>query len=97
MLTETRLAGTANAVTTTYTYEPLFHQPATVIDPLTHTWTLGYDTHGNLTSVTDPLTHLQTMTYDPDGRVATVTDALNHVTRSNACRRRSGAGDDPGR
>jgi YD repeat-containing protein len=44
-----RLAGTTGAVTTTYTYEPLFHQLATVTDPLGHTWTREYDAAGRLT------------------------------------------------
>ena len=50
VLTVTRLSGTANAVTTTYTYESTFNQVASVTDPLSHTWSFGYDSAGNLTT-----------------------------------------------
>jgi YD repeat-containing protein len=39
VLTVTRFAVTP-AVTTTFTYEPLFFQMASVTDPLSHTWTM---------------------------------------------------------
>lgn len=57
VLSFTRLAGTPQAVTTSLTYDPIFNQPLTITDPNNNTWTLGYYTYGNLTSVTDPLTH----------------------------------------
>lgn len=50
----TRMAGTAEAVTTTLTYQPPFSQVATITDPVNHTTSFGYDGKGNLTSVTDP-------------------------------------------
>jgi YD repeat-containing protein len=37
----TRLAGTGNAVTTSFTYEPVFNQVASITDPLNHTTTFG--------------------------------------------------------
>ena len=52
--TQTRLAGTAQAVTTTFTYEPLFNQLASVADPLQHPTIYGY-TQGTLTSVTNAI------------------------------------------
>jgi RHS repeat-associated protein len=79
VLTVTHLAGTADAVTTTSTYEPLFNQLATVTDPLNHTWTLGYDAHGRLTGVTDPLSHHTTVTMNAVGQVTSVTDPLHHT------------------
>jgi YD repeat-containing protein len=57
VLTTTRLAGTANAVTTTYTYEPKFGQLATVTDALSHSWTTSYDASGKQTGSRDPLSH----------------------------------------
>ena len=53
VLTVTRLAGTADAVTTTFTYHASFSQVASVTDPLSHTTAFGYDGTGNLTSITE--------------------------------------------
>lgn len=79
VLTATRLAGTAEAVTTRYTYEPAFSQLASVTDPLTHAWTLRYDAQARLTGVTDPLGHQTGLTLNGAGLVASVTDALAHT------------------
>jgi RHS repeat-associated protein len=78
VLTETRLAGTSDAVTTTYNYEPIFSQPATVTDPLNHTWTTTYDAAGLRTGTTDPLSHHTTIAMNPNGQVERVTDPLTH-------------------
>ena len=51
----TRLDGTPEAVTTTFTHESQFNCLATVTDPLNHTTIFNYDSLGNLTSVVDPL------------------------------------------
>ncbi|HEY7291190.1 MAG TPA: RHS repeat-associated core domain-containing protein [Vicinamibacterales bacterium] len=79
VLTVTNLAGTTDAVTTTYTYEPMFNQLATVTDPLTHTWTLTYDGTGRLTGSTDPLTHHTGVSMNTAGQVTSVTDPMNHT------------------
>jgi RHS repeat-associated protein len=79
LLTVTRLAGTSDAVTTTYTYESQFGDLASVTDPLNHTLTLGYDSLGRLISVTDPLTHSTTMTRNASGQLVSVTNALQHT------------------
>jgi YD repeat-containing protein len=50
----TRLAGTADAVTTTYTYEPIFNQVVSITD-LNHTTSFAYDGQGRLTTITNPL------------------------------------------
>ena len=76
----TDLVGTAEEVTTTYTYEPAYNQVATVTDPLDHTTTFAYDDLGRLTSVTDPLNHQTTFTYNAAGQPLTVTDALSQTT-----------------
>lgn len=75
----THLDGTANASTTSFTYEPLFQGMATIADPLGHTSTFGYDASGNLTSVTDPLNHQTSLTYNANGQIATIADALNNT------------------
>ena len=75
----TRLANTANPVTTSYTYDPHYSQILTVEDPLHHVTTYGYDEAGNLTSVTDPLLHAVTFTYNSQGQRTSVTDALQHT------------------
>lgn len=79
MLAETRLAGTADAVTTRFTYEAAFGQPATMTDPLNHTWTATYDPLGKPTGFSDPLSHPTTMTMNPAGQVTSVTDALSQT------------------
>src|SRR5207245_1502884 len=63
----TRLAGTADAVTTTLTYEPTFSQVTSVTDPLGHTTTLDRDNLGNLTSITNSLGEQTTLTYNLAG------------------------------
>jgi len=74
----TRLAGTGEAVTTSYTYEPLYFQLVTITDPLTHVWTWTYDSQGRLNGMTDPLTHHTTIALNPAGQVTSVTDPLTH-------------------
>jgi RHS repeat-associated protein len=78
VLTAKRLAGTADAVTTTYTYEPTFFQLATVTDPLTHTWTRTYDTSAKFTGTIDPLGHHTTIGLNAQGQVTDITDPLTH-------------------
>ena len=79
--TVVRLAGTTEAVTTSFTYEPEFNQIASVTDPLNHTTQFGYDSKGNLTSVTDPLTNQTVITYNTAGQPLTVRDPLLNVTQ----------------
>jgi RHS repeat-associated protein len=78
----TQLAGTPDARTTSYTYEPTFNQIATVTDPLNHTWTMGYDALGRFTSVRDPLTHQITAVVNSAGLITSVTDPLQHTWQS---------------
>jgi RHS repeat-associated protein len=75
----TRLDGTPNTVTTTFTYEPSFNQLKSVTDPLGHTSTLSYDAVGEVASITDPLNHQTTSTFNGLGQVLSVTDALNNT------------------
>jgi len=72
----TKLAGTPNAVTTTYTYEPVHNNLASVTDASGNTTTYKYDASGNLISKTGALGQRTTYTYDSYGEPATVTDPL---------------------
>lgn len=77
----TRLDGTSNAVTTTFTYGGRFGQLSSVTDPLNHTSTFSYDQNGNLTVATDPLNHQITFGYNGAGQLTSVTDALNNAVQ----------------
>ncbi len=77
----TRLDGTANAVTSTFSYAGPFGQLTSTTDPLGHASTLSYDPQGNLTAATDPLNHSTTFAYNTDGTVSSVTDALNNTVQ----------------
>jgi RHS repeat-associated protein len=75
VLTVTRLAGTGDAVTTTFTYQQQFSLLSSVTDPLGHTTSFGRDGKGNLTSITDALNHQRSFTYSAAGLMLTATDA----------------------
>jgi RHS repeat-associated protein len=77
----TRLSGTSNAVSTSYTYDSSYSQITSVADPLSHTVSFTIDANGNTTAVTDPLSHQTTLTYNSQGQVIGITDPLNHVTQ----------------
>lgn len=51
----TQLWGTANASTTTYTYEPLYNRISSITDPMNNTTTFTYNDVVNQITVTDPL------------------------------------------
>jgi len=75
----TRLSGTPNAITTTFTYEPAHNQVATATDPLGHTTTFD-DNNGNLVAVINPLSQETSFTYNAAGQPLSATDALNNKT-----------------
>lgn len=77
----TRLSGTANALTDTFTYSPDFHQLSSYTDPLGHKTTLNYDSSGNLRSVVDPLSHSMQIVDNGQGLPTTISDALSHTTQ----------------
>jgi RHS repeat-associated protein len=79
VLTATRLAGTANQVTTTYAYGA-FEQFTQITDPLGHTITIGRDSLGRPTSITDGLGNIWPIVANPDGTIASMTDPLSHTT-----------------
>ena len=77
----TRLAGTGNAVTTSFSYDRKFSQLSSVTDPLGHATVMSYDDRGNLTSILDPMGNRTMMAYNHYGQPTAVTDPLNDVTR----------------
>ena len=77
----TRLSGTANAVTTTMTYDGLYNLPLTVTDPLNNTTTFTYDVSGALVAITDPLQHQTIFANDPEGRPLSVTDTMGNTVQ----------------
>jgi RHS repeat-associated protein len=79
MTSVTRLAGTSEAVTGTFTYEGTFNQVTSATDPLGHTTTFAYDTQGNLTRIADPLGHETAVTPSATGQPAAITDALGNT------------------
>lgn len=78
LLSLTRLAGTPDAITTSYTYEPRFRQLSSVTDPLGHTWTASYDNAGRLTGIGNPSGHRTVIAMNSAGLVTRVTDPLQH-------------------
>lgn len=79
VLTSTKLAGTVNAVTTTYTYGP-FEQLTQVADPLGHTTSIGRDSLGRPTSITDGLGNISPVVANLNGTIASTSDPLGHTT-----------------
>src|SRR5579859_3575654 len=77
----TRLAGTANAVTSSFTFDSTFNKPTSSTDPLGHTTKMTYDTAGNLSSVVDPLGHQTTFSHDTTGELVAITDAIGNKTQ----------------
>ena len=74
----TRLAGTPNAVTTSFAYESTFSQISSITDPLQHKTSFGYDGKGNLTSVTDPVSSTSSFSYNNLGRLVSAADPLGN-------------------
>ena len=76
----TRLAGTADAVSVSVTYDPARSLPLTIADGNGNTTTMSYDAGGNLRSVTDSLGHVTSFAIDSSGRPTSSTDPLGRVT-----------------
>jgi len=76
----TRLAGTPNAVTSSFTYHPTFSKLTSITDPLGHTTKMEYDNAGNETSITDALGQKTVFAYDANGELLNITDPLGHIT-----------------
>jgi RHS repeat-associated protein len=76
----TLAAGTPDAATWKYTYDPITGGQTTVTDPLGHTTTRTYDTQGNALTYTDALGRTTTYTYDALNDLASETDPLGITT-----------------
>jgi RHS repeat-associated protein len=80
LLSETRGAGTAQAATWTYTYDPATLGVTSVTDPNNHTRRATYNLAGNQLTDTDPLGNTQSSTYDSLGDITSVTDRSGTTT-----------------
>ena len=80
LLSVTLLAGTSQAATTSYTYDPTFNQLTGVTDPLDHSWSIALDNYGNPISITDPVGDETTRTYNSEGQPLSVTDPAGDTT-----------------
>jgi YD repeat-containing protein len=77
----TRLSGTANAVTTSMTYDPIFSKVTSITDPLGHKTTMQYDpTTGNLLTLSNPMSNTVTLTYDNFGEIVSAQDPVGNST-----------------
>ena len=76
----TRLAGTPEAVTESYTYEPAYNQVATHTNALGKTTTYTYDALGRLVEITDPLGNKTSLTYNAAGQPVSIKNAANETT-----------------
>jgi RHS repeat-associated protein len=65
--------------TSRYEYDPQFNRVTRQTDPLGHSTTYTYDSHGNVLSMTDPLNQNWTYTYDSFGELTGMTDPLGHT------------------
>lgn len=74
----TRMSGTSNAVTTSFTYTSDYNQIASITDPLGHTTNFSY-TYGCLTQVTDALNHSTAIQCNAAGQPTAVQDALGNT------------------
>ncbi len=76
----TRASSTADATTTSYTYDPATLGVSTVTDPNGNVSTNTYDSSGNLLSATDPLGNTISYTYNSLNEVLTKTSPLGEST-----------------
>ena len=80
--TETKGAGTADALTTRYTYDPVTSGVTSAVDNAGNETRTTYDSFGNTLTVRDPLARITAMTYNGFGEPLTVTDPTG-VTTTN--------------
>ena len=66
--------------TTSFTYEPVFNQVASVSDALGNVTRYTYDARGNLLTTTDANNRTTTLIYDQNGLITKVTDPLGQST-----------------
>jgi YD repeat-containing protein len=79
----TRLAGTAEAVTTQYGYEQSCgcDDVTSITDALNRTASFEYNDKHSVIRATDPLGNSSTFTYNSAGQAESVRDSLNNITQ----------------
>ena len=82
LVSETLAAGTAEAATTSYQYDPATFGPTSITDADGKTTAKVYDARGDVLSTTDSLGKTTKYTYDGEGDRLTTTDALGVTTTS---------------
>lgn len=80
MTSVTRLSGTSEAVTTSFTYDPTFNKTTSITDPLRQTTNYSYDKSGNLVTITNPAAEQTTFSYDNNGELTSSTDPMGNRT-----------------
>jgi len=79
----TRLAGTAEAVATSFVHETpgtgTFNRLTSLTTPVATT-TLAYNDTSRTITITDPLSHATVITHNTRGQVASIANALSHTT-----------------
>lgn len=80
LIKRTTGAGTPQAATWTYAYDPSTFARTTVTDPLGRTTSATYDAHGNKLTATDAAGHQATAAYDATDNMVTSTDAAGVAT-----------------
>ena len=80
LMSVTTAAGTADAATTSYTYDPATLGVTSVTDPNGNVTTNTYDSSGNLLTTTDPLGNTSYYSYDNFNEVVAKTTPLGETT-----------------
>ncbi|MBJ7312914.1 RHS repeat-associated core domain-containing protein [Rugamonas sp. CCM 8940] len=80
MLTQTELAGTAAALTSSVSYTSDFNRLASVTDGLGHTRTLSYDVKGNLAQMRDATGKVTLVSHNGAGQLTALVDPLGRRT-----------------
>jgi RHS repeat-associated protein len=79
----TRLNGTADAVTTSFSYETAgagkFNRLLSITTPIATT-SLAYNNTARTITITDPLSHATVITHTTKGQVVSIANALSHTT-----------------
>ena len=68
----TSLAGSSQAATTYFSYQPQFSEVASITDPLLHTISFGFDANGDATDMIDPLGDVTSAVYNQAGQASVV-------------------------
>lgn len=77
VISVTRGAGTADAVTSTYSFESTFNELGSSTDPLGHSISFTHNGAGNITGVTDPLGNTYSFLYNASGQIISISDPLS--------------------